>query len=419
MNSDLSTVSLSTTDNPMGNTGNNKKAGSIFLNVIIILVVIAIIWYFCGCNSETFSVSTNENTTSVVSPDGMMGVNSGKNLMAELTDTKSYTDANSSVLDKAQQILDKINPTLMTPDDRSLYEMNKVARKNSKGTGCNLLGIDPSKLSSYKKKFYNMYKHQVQCPSNCNLSATGNQDCYMSKLGMKKCGLDAGDDNCGGIFTSNYNNPDVFALGYLALDNNNAKPCVTCTFKPSGNNLDRSDINTDVSVFNSTPLPPFNPEDPTEYSGSNSNSKSTKEGFAACPYYTGKPSKAQQIAAQAKESFKMIKENYEDLSPETKAADESRLFKQNVSNANVSNYVDFENNTMLNSTSGETQVDKLAEMRTCVSGTCGLTSYGKNIGSVFDKLLETPAYTNRASCDPNMITGVLENSAMASYYGNP
>ena len=115
----------------------------------------------------------------------------------------------------------------------------------------------------------------------------------------------------------------------------------------------------------------------------------------------------------------MIQENYEDLSPETKAADESRLFKQNVSNANVSNYVDFENNTMLNSTSGETQVDKLAEIRTCVSGTCGLTSYGKNIGSVFDKLLETPAYTNRASCDPNMITGILEDSAMASYYNNP
>ena len=29
--------------------------------------------------------------------------------------------------------------------------------------------------------------------------------------------------------------------------------------------------------------------------------------------------------------FKMIKENYEDLSPETIAADEERLFKQNVS----------------------------------------------------------------------------------------
>lgn len=407
-NIDLSTTELFPLNNYTRTS--NSKSSSIFINIIIILVIVGIIWLLFGTNSETFSTNTT-NSNNVLSPNGMMGINAGKNLMAELSDVKGYTDSNASVLTNAQKIMEKSNPTLMTPDERSLYEMNKVARKNSKGTGCNLLGIDPSKLSNYKKKYYNMYKHQIQCPSNCNLSQSGEQDCYMSKLGMKKCGLDSSDDNCGGIFTSNYNNPDVFALGYLALDNNNAKPCVTCTFKPSGNNLDRSDINPELSVFNSSPLPPYNPENPTEY----------KEGFSsvACPYYTGKPSKAQIIAQQAKESFAMIKENYNDLSPETIAADEARLFKQNVSNANVSNYVDFENNTMLNSTSGETQVDKLAEIRTCVSGTCGLTSYGKNISNVFDKLLETPAYTNRASCDPNMITGVLEDSAMASQFSNP
>jgi hypothetical protein len=87
-------------------------------------------------------------------------------------------------------------------------------------------------------------------------------------------------------------------------------------------------------------------------------------------------------------------------------------------NANVSNYVDFENNVMLNSTGGETQVDKLAEIRTCVSGTCGLSSYGKSIANVYDKLLDTPAYTNRASCDPNAITGVLEDASMSSGYAN-
>jgi hypothetical protein len=73
---------------------------------------------------------------------------------------------------------------------------------------------------------------------------------------------------------------------------------------------------------------------------------------------------------------------------------------------------------MLNSTSGETQVDKLAEIRTCVSGTCGLSSYGQNIASVYNKLLETPAYTNRASCDPNAITGILEDATMSSGYAN-
>ena len=73
---------------------------------------------------------------------------------------------------------------------------------------------------------------------------------------------------------------------------------------------------------------------------------------------------------------------------------------------------------MLNSTGGETQVDKIAEIRTCISGTCDLGSYGKSIGSVYDKLLETPAYTNRASCNPNSITGVLEDASASSGYAN-
>ena len=114
----------------------------------------------------------------------------------------------------------------------------------------------------------------------------------------------------------------------------------------------------------------------------------------------------------------MLEQNYDDLPASTQEADAKRLFQQNVSNANVSNYVDFENNVMLNSTGGETQVDKLAEIRTCVSGTCGLSSYGKSIANVYDKLLDTPAYTNRASCDPNAITGVLEDASMSSGYAN-
>ena len=43
MDTNYSTVSLSTTDNPMGNTGNNKKASSVFINVIIILINL----FFC------------------------------------------------------------------------------------------------------------------------------------------------------------------------------------------------------------------------------------------------------------------------------------------------------------------------------------------------------------------------------------
>lgn len=395
------------------------NSNSILINIIIILIVVYVLWIIFDNKSESkVDKFGNVVTNEYVSPDGMMGQYSNQDLMAELTNTKNYTDSNASVLSKIQTIADKTNPTLMTPDARTLYEMNKVGKKDAKGTGCNLLGINPNKLSSYKKKYYNMYKHQVECPKNCNLSTSGSQDCYMSKIGMKKCGLNSSDADCGGIFTYDYNNSDVFALGYLALDNNNSKPCVTCTSKPSKNNLDRSSIDMDLSVFNNSPLPPYNPMDADMSSQTN---QENIEGFA-CPYYVNpknsKKSILGKVAEKTTELGEFVIEKYEELSPDTIAADEQRLFQQNVSNANVSNYVDYNNNTMLNSTSGETQVDKLAEIRTCVSGTCGLDSYGKNIASVYNKLLETPAYTNRASCDPDAITGILEDATMSSGYAN-
>lgn len=395
---DLSDTSINLT--PM-----EKKENSILLNVIIILAIIAVLWFLFGNKKDTFDVNINKNK-SVVSPDGMMGPNASRNLMAKLSNSKGFTDKNSSVLTPNQQIADDSNTTLMTPSERSLFAMNKISKANAKGTGCNLLGINPEKLSNYKKKFYSMYKHQVECPKNCGLSTYGDQDCYMNKLGMKKCGMDSNDASCGGIFTEDYNNPDVFALGYLALDNNNSKPCVTCTFKPSGNNLNRSSIAEDVTVFNNSPLSPYNPLAPSSES-------EMREGFKS-NYSTKKDKKEKH----GKEKFRMVKESYADLPESTRQADAKRLFQQNVSDANVSNYVDFENNIMLNSTGGETQVDKLAEIRTCVSGTCGLSSYGKSIANVYDKLLDTPAYTNKASCNPNAITGILEDASMSSGYAN-
>jgi hypothetical protein len=396
----------------------SSKSDDTIANIIIVVIVIAVLWYLFGYKLEFFSENEMENemdsrSNSVTSPYGMMGsyASSNVNLKPELSSVKGYTDRNASVdstgigmNDSSTTNSQDNNPIFMTPDDRSLAAMNKISQKDSKGTGCNLLGINPNKLSSYKKKFYSMYKHQVECPKNCGLNQVGTRDCYMDKLGMKKCGMEPNDSACGGIFTYDYNNPDVFALGYLALDNNNDKPCVTCTFKPSGNNLNRSSIAENVSVFDDAPLPPYNPMEQI-----NTPVKSTKselfEGF-------------NNIRNKSREDFRNIKENYADLPADTIAQDEKRLFQKNVSNANVSNYVDFENNTMLNSTGGETQVDKLAEIRTCTSGTCGLSSYGKSISDVYDKLLDTPAYTSRTSCNPNYITGVLEDASMSSDFAN-
>ncbi len=394
----------------------SKKSEDTITNIVIIVVVIAVLWYLFGHRLEFFAdndmqVEIDSKSSSVVSPDGMMGTGSNSNLMADITSAKNFIDKNASIDStgagsnaSSDIIPQENNPVFMTPADRSLVAMNQISQNDSKGTGCNLLGINPSKLSNYKKKFYSMYKHQIECPKNCGLSKVGTRDCYMDRLGMKKCGMDSDDSACGGVFTYDYNNPDVFALGYLALDNNNARPCATCTFKPSGNNLNRSSIAEDVTVFDSAPLPPYNPMGNMANTAPETASE-VKEGFRS-------------MRSLSKENFRMIKENYEDLPEATKQADAQRMSQQNVSNANVSNYVDFENNVYLNSTSGETQVDKLAELRTCKSGTCGLSSYGKSIANVYDKLLDTPAYTNRASCNPNYITGVLEDASMSSDFAN-
>jgi hypothetical protein len=358
---------------------------STFSNIIIILVVVGALWLIFGPTKERFSdnqsgmqIPLMPTSDSVVSPTGMMGVRSNANLMAELTNASDQYDANASVLTPVQKQIEDNIPADMTPDVRSLKAMDAISQADSKGMSCNMLGINPKKLSKYKKKYYSMYKHQVECPKNCGLGPVGTRDCYFDRLGMKKCGMDGDDKACGGIFTTEYNNPDVFALGYLALDNNNKRPCVTCTLRPSGNNLNRADIAENVTVFDNTPL---------------------KEGFV-------------NLGSSDSNA-------YDSLPAETKAADEKRMFQKNVSDANVSNYVDFENNVYLNSI-GETPVDKMAEIRSgsCASGTCGLQSYGKSIANVYDKLLDTPAYTNRASCNPDSITGFLEDASYASGYAN-
>ena len=95
-----------------------------------------------------------------------------------------------------------------------------------------MLGVNSAAMDDYKKKFYTMYAHQIECPAKCGLKADG-----MSKgCGMgTKCGL--GSD-CANVNTPT-SIPDTFALNHLALSNANKKPCVTCNYKPTGNQLNR------------------------------------------------------------------------------------------------------------------------------------------------------------------------------------
>ena len=94
--------------------------------------------------------------------------------------------------------------------------MNQVGKTDAEQVDCNLLGLNSEKMNKFKKNFYKLYSHQVECPEKC---------------GMNECGMGSTCGNCPGStnITRPGAIPDVNALGYLALNDNNKKPCVTCT----------------------------------------------------------------------------------------------------------------------------------------------------------------------------------------------
>ena len=259
---------------------------------------------------------------------------------SNLSYTKPYSDQYYKVN------INKIPENLQTPDVRSIDAMNKVGIIDAEPANCNLLGVNSANMNNYKKNFYNMYSHQIECPKMCGVK----------KNGFNKCGLGSG---CGiGKDCENVDGPDaipdVYALNHLALHNNNKKACVTCNYKPLKNKLNRE--------------------------------------------YLENPS-------------------YDGLSNDVKIADQQRLDKMKITDANVSNYVNFENNVYLDSI-GETQVDKIAEMRSCNNGTCDFGAFGDTIAQTYDKLLSNPAYANRNSCAPYQLSGILEDSMYTDEYAN-
>ena len=117
----------------------------------------------------------------------------------------------------------------------------------------------------------------------------------------------------------------------------------------------------------------------------------------------------------------MEKQNssYDGLSEDVKIADESRLRAMRKSDANISNYVNWENNVYQNSI-GESAPDRINEIRTCQDayGTCSLKNFGSSIATAYDKLIENPSYTSRNNCNPYQLTGILEDSAGSDMYAS-
>lgn len=272
------------------------------------------------------------------------------NLYPNLNKTKQFT---SKDMDIDENNLNKINKTnnANKTADGSTKLMNEIGFLDGQKIACNMLGVNSESMDEYKKKFYTMYAHQIECPAKCRMKADG-----MSKgCGMgTKCGIGADCQNVNTLSSI----PDTFALGYLALDNANKKPCVTCNFKTTGNQLNR-------------------------------------------------------------EWMEKVSPSYDGLPEDVKIADEARLKKTNIIDANSSNYVNFKNNVYQDSI-GESAPDKINEIRTCQDayGTCKLSDYGTSIAQAYDKLMANPAYTSRNNCNPYQLTGILEDSAYTDGYEN-
>jgi hypothetical protein len=122
----------------------------------------------------------------------------------------------------------RINENNLTASQRSMYDMNQVGKQDAKPANCNLLGLNSKDMNNYKKNFYNLYSHQVECPKDCGLNQSGRNLCGMGST----CGNCTNSKN----ITSDNTIPDTNALNHLALLDNNKKPCVTCTRNGSKNN---------------------------------------------------------------------------------------------------------------------------------------------------------------------------------------
>ena len=375
----------------------SKLNENTFWNWFLILVAIVIVWYIFFRNKENF-ISDSKTKSRAKPEDRQMKIIQKISDVSNAMGDTQYTDyaqvpdtqlsqyamapLNSSIDNLSYELemtghhvkQDKLYPNLNQTKPQTSYDMSIQSRpdksnnanKTSNGStklmnqvgfldgekvACNMLGVNSASMDDYKKKFYSMYAHQIECPSKCGMKVDGmSKDCGMGS----KCGMGA---DCTNVNTQN-SIPDTFALNYLALDNANKKPCVTCNFKPTGNQLNR-------------------------------------------------------------EWMEKFSSSYDELPQDVKMADEARLKKSNLIDANTSNYVNFKNNVYQDSV-GESAPDKINEIRTCQDayGTCKLSDYGTSIATAYDKLTANPAYTSRNNCNPYQLSGILEDAASTDMYAN-
>jgi hypothetical protein len=103
------------------------------------------------------------------------------------------------------------------------------------------------------------------------------------------------------------------------------------------------------------------------------------------------------------------------ISSEISKKDQELAKKKRVSFDNCNKFANFADYIDQNGVMG-TSVDKLAEVRTQDSATCGLKSYGKNISDVYDKLVSTPYMDFKKSCNLPNIGGLFEDASPTAQF---
>jgi hypothetical protein len=332
-------------DNSLNQNTKSNESSGVFIFVFIVIVILFIYFWM----NNTPSNNKTENFKRMNTRNMMQSSNTNNSQLKVASEIQMMKQADMNIIDDYktnesdlanQNNMTSANMNVSSNNSNNSNQVNNLTNDNNVNISgflngdqsCNMNKMQQELVSDYKKKYFKMYRHQIECPKECGLSSCPFND-------MRRCNLSEQND-CQGIVTSEYNNPDVFSLGFLALDNNNNKSCVTCT--------------------------------------SNDNRQTAN----------------MKIPSQVNTEDNDVEVNRRRLDNRNKFAD-------------FNNYIE-QNGVM------ETSVDKIAEIRTCTNGTCGLESFGRKVSDVYDNLLSTTYTTNKKNCNPGMISGVLEDASMTS-----
>ena len=208
-------------------SGKNTSNEDIICDILIVIFIVIFAYYILTDKFEAFSSLNSTPKLVNTNPEQIkkqVSFNLNKNEAPLDEDDLLFND--QDILTSSPENIPELsykfkskskklsNPfdSNLTGADKSLMLMNENAQKSKKNYNCNLLGLNSDDINNFKKDYYGMYAHQIECP----------KDSYVNKSGTKKCGLDS-DKDCNGVFTTDYNNSDVFALSYMSLLNNDKK----------------------------------------------------------------------------------------------------------------------------------------------------------------------------------------------------